>query len=89
VGTVDKFQGQEAPVVIISLACSSFEGEQSSSKSMAFVLDIRRLNVALSRAQCIAIVVMSPALAETAALSLSQMRELSFACRIIEESDRP
>ena len=166
VGTVDRFQGQEAPVVIVSLARSSFgqaddgaataedgndnegngvdngggdlEGdldeaaaasgeawreqaagsfldvdvmdeaagggttmgggaaeaaaaaaEQSSSSSsssgaVSFVLDVRRLNVALSRAQCLAIVVMSPQLSAASAASLEQMRALSFACRLLE-----
>ena len=92
VGTVDKFQGQEAPVVIISLARSSFiddgaedDAAAGSSNAIAFVLDIRRLNVALSRAQCVAILVISPDLASTPASSLSQMRALSFLCRLLEE----
>ena len=55
---------------------------------LAFVLDIRRLNVALSRAQCLAIVVMSPKLAQHSAGSLSQMERLSFACRLLEENMR-
>ena len=66
VGTVDKFQGQEAAVVIISLARTSFLNDEDedldgsndlgsssrvSSAALSFVLDVRRLNVALSRAQ--------------------------------------
>jgi len=141
---VDKFQGQEAPVVIISLATSSFDGTFSgstpsssssdftndhssetrstsieallshaaadgsahgddqvraavldacnqegsgggNSRSLGFVLDMRRLNVALSRAQCVAIVVLSDSLAKSlGASSLRQMRALSFACRLLE-----
>lgn len=155
VGTVDKFQGQEAPVVVISLARSSFDalddglsssglgggrsseesssgpggrgawadfggdgsgreaeaaedaeaaradlaaaaegaadprrsgeggGSGGSSQALAFVLDVRRLNVALSRAQCLAVVVHSPALADSKATSLAQMRALSFVCRLV------
>src|SRR6185295_5147331 len=54
VGSVDKFQGQEAPVCIVSL-CSSY-GEYGSS-GLAFILDRNRINVAISRAQCLAVVV--------------------------------
>jgi uncharacterized protein len=126
VGTVDKFQGQEAPVVIISLATSSFDGSFASdapalwssaddhgddavraavleashqqatptagggSRALAFVLDVRRLNVALSRAQCVAVVVLSEDLAASrAATSLDQMRALSFACRLLEGGHSP
>ena len=54
VGSVDKFQGQEAPVCILSL-CSSY-GEYGS-RGLAFILDRNRINVAISRAQCLAVVV--------------------------------
>jgi superfamily I DNA and/or RNA helicase len=53
VGSVDKFQGQEAPVVIVSLCSSDGDG----SRGIDFVLDRNRLNVAVSRAQSLAIVV--------------------------------
>jgi len=59
VGSVDKFQGQEAPVVIVSLASSSLE---DSPREAAFLLNKNRLNVAVSRAQALAIVVASLAL---------------------------
>ena len=153
---MDKFQGQEAPVVIVSLARSSFDGtfgEEGpggseppgtlangggggggeaaawsgddearaavlealdaaggggsggggggggggasggfSARALAFVLDVRRLNVALSRAQCLAVVVLSPALARAnpggGAGGLAQMRALSFACRLLESSEK-
>lgn len=60
VGTVDKFQGQEAVVVIISMASSS----ASSGRGAAFVLSRNRLNVALSRAQHTAFLVHSPQLTD-------------------------
>ncbi|KAF6002854.1 NFX1-type zinc finger-containing protein 1 [Cyanidiococcus yangmingshanensis] len=68
IGTVDKFQGQERPIAIMSLCAPEWEGDTEADvagasrastihESIAFVLDSRRLNVALSRAQCLAIVV--------------------------------
>ena len=60
VGSVDKFQGQEAPVTIFSLG-SSF-GEYGS-RGLSFLLDRNRINVAISRAQCLAVVVGDPRIA--------------------------
>lgn len=59
VGTVDKFQGRQAPVVVYSMASSSAE---EAPRGMEFLYDLHRLNVATSRAQCLAIVVASPGL---------------------------
>lgn len=59
VGTVDKFQGQQAPVVIYSMASSTAE---DAPRGMEFLYDLRRLNVATSRARCLAILVSSPEL---------------------------
>ena len=59
VGSVDKFQGQEAAVCILSL-CSSY-GEYGS-RGLSFILDRSRINVAISRAKCLAVVVGDPAL---------------------------
>ena len=61
VGTVDKFQGQEAPVVIVSLASSS--GEEAP-RGIDFVFNRNRINVATSRAQCRVELVCSPRLLE-------------------------
>jgi uncharacterized protein len=82
VGSVDKFQGQEAPVVMISM-CSS-DGE-SSPRGLEFVLHKQRLNVALSRAQSLAIVVGNPRLATSRCTSLMQMTLLNMFCRLMEE----
>ncbi len=54
VGTVDKFQGQEAPVVLISMATSSAD---DMPRSMEFLYSRNRLNVAISRARSLAVVV--------------------------------
>lgn len=79
VGSVDKFQGQEAPVCILSL-CSSY-GEYGS-RGLGFILDRNRLNVAISRAQCLAIVVADPRIATTPAGSLDEMRLVSLFCKL-------
>ena len=57
VGTVDKFQGQDAPVVIYSMTSSSVD---DAPRGASFLYDINRLNVAVSRAQAMAIIVLSP-----------------------------
>ena len=60
VGTVDKFQGQQAEAVIVSMTTSSGE---DLPRNMAFLFSKNRLNVAISRARCLALVVASPKLA--------------------------
>ncbi|MEX5270999.1 TM0106 family RecB-like putative nuclease [Kocuria sabuli] len=60
VGTVDRFQGQEAPVVIVSMAASAAEGH----RGMEFLLSPHRLNVAVSRGQWCAVLVRAPALTD-------------------------
>ena len=59
IGTVDKFQGQEAPVTIYSMATSTAD---DAPRSMEFLYDLHRLNVAVSRAKALSILVCSPAL---------------------------
>lgn len=81
VGSVDKFQGQQAPVCILSL-CSSY-GEYGS-RGLAFILDRNRVNVAISRAQCLAIVVADPRIAATAASSLGEMSLINLFCKLIQ-----
>ncbi|MFT4629629.1 MAG: putative RecB family nuclease [Dinoroseobacter sp.] len=75
VGSVDKFQGQEAPIVILSM-CASDATE--SPRGIDFLFNKNRLNVAISRAQCLAIVVANPSLANTPVNSIEQMKMVSF-----------
>jgi uncharacterized protein len=80
VGSVDKFQGQEAPVCILSL-CSSF-GEYGS-RGLGFILHRNRLNVAISRAQCLSVVVADPRIAESSVGSLDEMRLVNLFCKLL------
>lgn len=84
VGSVDKFQGQEAPVCILSL-CSSY-GEYGS-RGLAFILDRNRINVALSRAQCLAVVVADPRIASATAGSISEMMLLNVFCKLVKNRE--
>jgi uncharacterized protein len=80
VGSVDKFQGQEAPVVIVSMCAS--EGHDSP-RGIEFLMNPNRLNVALSRAESLAIVVGHPGLARTRCSTLDQMKLVNLYCRIV------
>ena len=82
VGTVDKFQGQEAAVVIFSMCASNGD---SSPRGIEFLFNRNRLNVAISRAETLAIVVASPALVKTRCSSIEQMRLVNVYCRAVEE----
>ena len=81
VGTVDKFQGQEAPVVIYSMASSSAE---DAPRGMGFLYSPNRLNVATSRARCICILVAAPRLLEPDCRTPEQMRWANGLCRFRE-----
>jgi superfamily I DNA and/or RNA helicase len=83
VGSVDKFQGQEAPVCILSL-CSSY-GEYGS-RGLAFILDRNRINVAISRAQCLAVVVADPRIAGAIPGSLDEMMLINLLCKLADIS---
>jgi uncharacterized protein len=84
VGTVDKFQGQEAPISIYSMATSSPE---EAPRGMEFLYSRNRLNVATSRARCVAIVVASPALIRVQCHTPRQMRLANALCRLVERAD--
>jgi hypothetical protein len=75
VGTIDKFQGQEAPVVIVSMGVSSVE---NSPRGLDFIFNVKRLNVAVSRAQTLAIVVDNKQLDTCRITSLEQMEKAAF-----------
>ncbi|MDE2727205.1 MAG: TM0106 family RecB-like putative nuclease [Gemmatimonadota bacterium] len=79
VGTVDKFQGQEAPVVLVSMVTSTAE---DLPRHMEFLYSRNRLNVAVSRAQCLAIVVLNPLLLEAPCRTVEQKRLVNVFCRL-------
>ena len=81
VGTVDKFQGQEAAVAFYSLTTSS---PDLAPRGMEFLYSLNRLNVATSRAKCLAVVVGSPALLTVAPKTPRQMRLANALCRVVE-----
>jgi uncharacterized protein len=85
VGSVDKFQGQEAAVCILSI-CSSF-GEYGS-RGLAFILNRSRINVAISRAKCLAVVVGDPRIAASPAGSITEMTLLNLYCKLVDETVR-
>jgi predicted RecB family nuclease len=84
VGTVDKFQGQEAAVVLISMTASSAE---DISRGIEFLYSRNRLNVAISRAQCLAIVVASPQLLEAPCNTIEQMKLVNTLCFVKAYAD--
>jgi uncharacterized protein len=81
VGTVDKFQGQEAPVVIYSMATSSVD---DAPRGMDFLFSLNRLNVAASRAQGLVILTCSPELLKARCRTPDHMRLASALCRLVE-----
>ena len=81
VGTVDKFQGQQAPVVIVSLTTSSPE---EAPRGMSFLYSANRLNVATSRAKALCILVGNPKLFEPDCGTPEQMRLANAFCRYLE-----
>jgi predicted RecB family nuclease len=81
VGTVDKFQGQQAQVAFFSMATSS--GEEIP-RNVEFLFSRNRLNVAISRAKCLAVLVCNPRLLDIHAASIEQMRLVNALCRFAE-----
>ncbi|MES2209193.1 MAG: TM0106 family RecB-like putative nuclease [Chloroflexota bacterium] len=84
VGTVDKFQGREAPVAIYSMTTST---PDDAPRDLEFLYSGNRLNVAISRARGLAVLVANPALLRVACRTPEQMRLLSVLCRFIELAD--
>jgi uncharacterized protein len=81
VGTVDKFQGQEARVVLYSMASSSGD---DVPRGLDFLLSRNRFNVAISRAQCLVYLVCSPRLLEVDCRTIEHMRLANALCRFVE-----
>src|SRR5208282_2432579 len=77
VGTVDRFQGQEAAVVLISMATSSGD---DLPRQIEFLYSRNRLNVAISRARCLAVVFASPRLLEIPCSTVDQMKLVNTLC---------
>ena len=84
VGTVDKFQGQEAEVVLISMATSSGE---DLPRNIEFLFSKNRLNVAISRARCLAVIVASPALLEIPCRTVEELELVNTLCHARECGD--
>ena len=83
VGTVDKFQGQEAAVAFYSMASSSGE---DVPRGLSFLFSRNRLNVAVSRAKCAAYVVASPRLLDVRCRTIEEMRLVNALCRFAESA---
>jgi uncharacterized protein len=81
VGTVDKFQGQEAPVVLYSMATSTPE---DAPRGMEFLYSLNRLNVAVSRARCVAVIVANPSLFQVQCRTPRQIELANAFCRYLE-----
>lgn len=79
VGTVDKFQGQEAPVCLVSMTASSAE---ETPRGMEFLFSLNRINVAVSRAKGLALVFGAPRLREAKCETVEQMRLVNTLCAL-------
>lgn len=79
VGTVDKFQGQEAPVCLVSMATSS---AAEMPRNLEFLFSLNRINVAVSRAKALALVFASPRLLEVPCASIEQMKLVNTLCEL-------
>ena len=84
VGTVDKFQGQAAPVAIYSMTSSSVV---VAPRGIGFLFRRNRMNVATSHTRCLAILVGSPALLQPYCESPEQMRLANGFCRFMEMTE--
>lgn len=81
IGTVDRFQGQEAAMVFYSMATST---AQDAPRGLEFLYSLNRLNVATSRAKCLCVVVASPALLAADCRTPRQMQLVNAFCRYLE-----
>ena len=81
VGTVDKFQGQEAPVCIVSMTSSSAD---EIPRGVDFLFSLNRINVAVSRAQVLSLVLASSRLLEVPCANVDQIRLVNSLCALKE-----
>jgi uncharacterized protein len=81
VGTVDKFQGQQAAISIYSMTTSS---PADAPRGMEFLYSLNRLNVATSRARCLTMLVANPELIRVSCRTPRQMRLANALCRLLE-----
>ncbi len=86
VGTVDKFQGREAAVVFFTMTTSSSD---LMPRSAEFLFSRNRLNVAISRARCLAYLVCTEELLNSRARTIEEMRLISTLCSFVEYSSLP
>ena len=83
VGTVDKFQGREAAVVLFSMTTSSAD---FMPRTADFLFSKNRLNVAISRARCLAYLVCTDELLDTRARDVDEMELISALCSFVERA---
>ena len=81
VGTIDKFQGQEAAIVLLSMCAS---GDEDHSVNIDFLSNPNRLNVAISRAQYLAVVLCNERLCDMRCVTPAQARGVGALCRLFE-----
>ena len=80
VGTIDKFQGQEAKIVFISMTSSDPE---NIPRHKEFFFSRNRLNVAISRAECVAVILFNPNLLLTQCQKINEMRLVNNFCKLL------
>ena len=85
VGTVDRFQGQEAAIVIYSMGTADVT---EVPRGLPFLFSVNRFNVALSRAKALAIVVASPLLEYSPASTTADLRAINAFCRFVDLAER-
>jgi uncharacterized protein len=83
VGTVDKFQGQQGAVVIYSMASTT---AALAPRGVSFLYDLHRLNVAISRARAMAVIVGSPLLTDAEVHTPEELRAVNALCRYVDEA---
>ena len=85
ISTVDKFQGREAAVAIFSLTSSS---GNDAPRGLNFLLETNRLNVAISRAKCLSIIVGSTSLLSSSVNSINEAQLINNICKINSENGK-